>query len=227
MTGDIPDMAARLKAVLPARWFGDDNPAPVGNGVTNAPVLTAVLTGLGNAWSWLYAMLAYVRLQTRIGSATDDFLDMISKDYFGAMLPRRVNEADAAFRARILAELRRTRATRPGLIAALLALTGRTPVIFEPMRAADTGAWNIGPGWGMGGGYGSLGLPAQIFVTAYRPSAAGIVDIPGWGAGGWRLGASGYASLGMVQGAVTDADILDAVATTLPAGVTAWTRISS
>ena len=228
MTGDIADMVARLKVVLPKRWFADDDPPPpVGSGVVNTPVLTALLTGLGTAWSWLHTMIAYIRLQTRIGTASDSFLDLISTDFFGTALPRRVNEGDTAFRTRILAELQRTRATRPGLTQALVELTGRTPVIFEPARPADTGGWNVALGYDVAGGYGSLTLPAQVFVTAYRPSAAGIAAIAGWGYGGWRAGASAYATLAMVQGAVTDPDILASVASTIPAGVIAWTRISN
>ena len=159
--------------------------------------------------------------------AADDFLDRISADFFGTALPRRINEGDAAFRARILAELQRVRGTRPAIVQALVNLTGRTPAIFEPARPADTGAWNKGLGYGVAGGWGNLSLPAQFFVTAFRPSAAGIPAIAGWGAGGWNRGVSAYATLAMVQGAVTDPDIYGAVATTIPAGVVAWVHISN
>ena len=43
MTGDAADMAARLRAALPARWFGDV-----------APVLDAVLAGIGAIWAALH-----------------------------------------------------------------------------------------------------------------------------------------------------------------------------
>ena len=216
MTGDADDFVQRLKAVLPPHWFGD-----------TTPVLDAVLTGLATAWTWLYGMLTYARVQTRIATATDDWLDMISQDFFGARLPRRSGEADDSFRQRILLEIRRPRATRPALIEALTDLTGRTPVIFEPARPADTGAWNLALGYGAAGAWGSLSLPCQCFVTAFRPLGSGIANLAGWGAGGWGVGASAYASLSMVQGQVTDADIYAAVAGTLPAAVTAWTQISN
>lgn len=228
MIGDTGDMVARLRAVLPRRWFADDSPPPpVGNGASNAPVLAALLTGLAGAWSWLYGSIGYVALQTRIGSATDDFLDRISADFFGAALPRRINEGDAPFRARVLAELQRPRGTRPAIVQALVNLTGRTPAIFEPARPADTGAWNTQIGYGVAGGWGNLSLPAQFFVTAYRPGAAGIPAIAGWRAGGWNRGVSAYATLAMVQGAVTDPDIYGAVASTIPAGVVAWVQITN
>ena len=63
MIGDAADMIARLAALLPLRWFGD---------VT--PVLSAVLAGLADGWAWLYTMLTYARLQTRIATATDSLL---------------------------------------------------------------------------------------------------------------------------------------------------------
>lgn len=216
MTGDPQDIVARLKSVLPARWFGD-----------STPVLDALLSGLAAAWSWLYQLLAYARLQTRIATATDDWLDRIAADFFGPRLARRTNEDDDDFRHRILLEIKRPRATRPALIQALTDLTGRPPSIFEPARPADTGAYNLALGYGAAGGWGSLSLPCQFFVTAYRPRDSGIAAIPGYGAGGWNQSASAWASLGMIQGQVTDPDIFATIADTLPAGITAWSRISS
>jgi hypothetical protein len=69
MTGDTNDMLARLKMVLPARWFADAT-----------PILDAVLTGLANAWSQLYGLLATVKLQTRLATASGVFLDIAAKD---------------------------------------------------------------------------------------------------------------------------------------------------
>lgn len=212
MEGDREDILARLKAVLPTRWFGDDS-----------PVLDGLLSGLAASWTWLHGLHAYARRQTRIATATDDWLDRIGADFFGARLRRRGGEADDAYRCRILRELLRPRATRPALVQALVDLTGRTPVIFEPARPADTGAWGMATAYGVAGAWGSLLLPCQVFVTAYRPSGSGIALLAGYGSGGPLA----YASLAMVQGQVTDADIHAAIAGTLPAAATAWTRISN
>src|SRR5690242_14267395 len=130
MTGDANDMLARIKALLPTRWFNE-----------NSPVLNAVLSGLAYGLSLIYSLVTYAQLQTRIATATDAFLDLISFDFFGSSLPRRKQEADAPFRVRIIATLLRAKGTRPGMIAALETLTGRTPIIFEPARPADTGAY--------------------------------------------------------------------------------------
>ena len=78
MTGDQQDMLARLRAVLPTRWFPD-----------SAPVLDGLLSGLASGWSWVYQQLQYVKAQTRIATATDIWLDIIADDYFGSSLARR------------------------------------------------------------------------------------------------------------------------------------------
>ena len=219
MTGDANDMLARIKAVLPLHWFPD---------VT--PVLDGVLSGFAAAWAWLYSMLGYAKLQTRIATATDSFLDVIALDFFGDRLARRADESDDTFRVRIQAELLRERGTRPALVAVLTELTGRAPVIFEPTRPADTGAWNEaeGLGWGVAGGWGSLMLPHQCFATAFRPKGAGIATVAGYGtyAGGYGGGSIEYADLFMIQGLVTDIDIENAIAGVLPAATIAWVRIT-
>ncbi len=218
MIGTLSDMRARLSALLPLRWFGDA-----------APVLTALLSGLGEGWVWLDAMQDDVKSQTRIGTATDSLLDLIAADFFAGALTRRFGEADAAFRARIQRALLRPRATRAALAGELTALTGRAPVIFEPSRPADTGAWGIALGYGAAGGWGSLALPFQCFVTAYRPRITGVPLCGGWasGAGGWGTGAVQYVSPAMVQSQVTDVEINAAVASTLPVAAAGWTRISN
>jgi hypothetical protein len=217
MIGDSQDMLARLKAVLPSRWFPDAT-----------PVLDGMLTGLATANAWAYALLAGVRLAARIGTATGGFLDMIAQDYFGARVTRRLGQGDDPFRVRIEAELLRERGTRSAVISALQDLTGRAPVVFEPMRPADTRAWGIAGGYGATGGWGSLLLPFQCFVTAFRAQGAGIAAVAGWGsgAGGWGAGAIEYASLAMLQGQITDADIDAAIAGVMPVAAIAWTKIT-
>jgi len=216
-------MLQRLKAVLPVHWFADDT-----------PVLDALLGGLASVAAGLYQLLADVRLQTRIATATDVFLDMIATDFFGARVTRRTGESDAAFRATIIADLVRERGTRAAVVSVLTDLTGRAPVVFEPARPADTGAWGVGSAYGSAaasgaGGWGSLMLPFQCFVTAYRPQGQGVALVSGWGqaAGGWGAGIIEYASLSMVQGQVLDADIDAAIASVMPVASIAWTQISN
>ena len=135
MIGDIADMLARLKMVLPARWFADGRPF------------------------WMRCWVVWrrpgrdlraaepVQAQTRLATASGIFLDIAAQDYLGRALPRRAGEADAAFSARLRANLLAPRATRAGLVEALNNLTGRAPVVFEPLNAADTGGYNVNIGY--------------------------------------------------------------------------------
>jgi hypothetical protein len=220
MIGDAPDFIARIKALLPNGWFSSPT-----------PVLDTILTGIASALSAVYGLTQYARLQLRIATATDAFLDLISMDFFGTTLPRKTGESDTAFRARIRAALFPEKATRNGMIQVLLALTGRTPVIFEPSRPADTGAYNTNTmGYNVAGAYGSLLLPAQAFITAFRPIGQGVPGVAGYGnpQGAYNTGSRiEYASADLIAGAVIDADIYAAISNTAVAGTLMWVRIKS
>lgn len=213
MTGDIPDIVSRLKSALPTRWFPD-----------TTPVLDATLTGMATAWTALFSLLATVRLQARIATATGAFLDGASTDFFGVRLPRRAAELDDAFRIRIQHALSREHATRAALVSVLQELTGRTPAVFEPARVIDTGGYSTGAfGYGTAGGWGSLALPFQVFVTAHRPQGAGIANVAGYGTAGPLV----RAGIADISGQVTDPDIYAAIASVMPTAATAWTRITN
>jgi hypothetical protein len=222
MTGDQNDMVTRLLAVLPNRWFPD-----------TAPILDGVLAGIGQAASWVYGLLGYAKLQTRIATATGGWLDLVALDCFGSRLVRTLNESDSSLRARIFLELLRPRVTRAALVKQIVDLTGLQPTIFEPARPADTGCWGAflsygGVGAAGAGGWGSLQLPFQSFVTAYRPNSGGVPTVAGYGtgAGGYGQGAIEYADAASVTGAALDAEIMAAIAGVMPVCGIAWTRIS-
>ena len=213
MTGDISDIVSRIKSALPTRWFPDAT-----------PVLDATLAGLASAWTTLYSLLATVRLQSRIVTATGAFLDGASADFFGPRLPRRPAEIDDGFRIRIQQALVREHATRAALIAVLQTLTGRAPTIFEPARTTDTGSYDTGAlAYNHAGAWGSLALPFQVFVTVRRPQGAGIANVAGYGTGG-PLTRAGLAD---ISGQVTDPDIYAAIASVMPTAATAWTCITN
>jgi hypothetical protein len=230
MTGDQDDMLARLKSVLPP-WFP-----------TSTPVLDAVLTGFASVAASVYALLAYVTLQTRISTATDGFIDLISLDFFGRRFQRRPTEADPSYRARILKEVVRTRGTIASIKQVLLDLTGREPLIFEPPRPA-AGGYGIACGYGLGGpvapaydissagAYGSPSYPAQVFITAYRPIITyGVPNVNGYNGylGGYGVGAIEYVAMpGEAEGVIDDAAILAAVESVRAAGVVCWVNIQS
>jgi hypothetical protein len=212
MLGDSSDMAGRMRALLPNGWFADD-----------APVLTGLLQGIGTAWSCIYFLIEFAIQQSRISTATGIFLDMISSDFFGSLLPRVDLEPDSLFLQRIKYELLRPRATREALILALQELTGRAPIIFEPRLTSDTGGYTLGGvGYNTAGGWGNISLPFQVFVTVYRPRGIGIANIAGYGTGGIPV----YGNSTMEPPQMTDAQIYSAIPPLLPAATVAWTRLS-
>lgn len=217
MTGDQGDILARLKALLPNGWFRDQT-----------PVLDAVLAGIAAALAQLYGLIAYARRQTRVLTATDGFLDVISLDFFGGTLPRKTLESDAAFRRRILAQLLLEKGTRQGMIKALILLTGRTPLIFEPGRPQDAGTYSSGKAaYNTAGAYGSVELPYQIFITAYRPTAQVTSNRRGYNNANaaYNEKSTFYTSLAELAASVTDQDIYDMIAAVKPEGTVAWVRI--
>jgi hypothetical protein len=218
MTGDQNDVLTRLRAVLPNRWFPEA-----------APVLDAVLSGAAAVWSWVYGQLQVVRAQARIATASDVWLDMIASDYFGSRLRRAPGQGDESLRSAIKREMLRERATRAALEGALCDLTGQQPIIFEPLRPADTGAWGVASGWGLAGGWGSLQMPFQFLVTAFRTSGGGVAMVGGWGVpvAGWGVGTVEYANLAMEEEQVSDAAIAAEIVQTIPAATIAWLRITN
>lgn len=232
--GDKADMWGRLRGMLPRGWFGS-NADP-----TN--ILAAVLKGIAACLSFLYSLYTYAQLQSRIATATDGWLDIISNDFFGTALPRKPGESDASFRSRILANLTREKATRNGISMALYALTGYYPIIVEPWRPLDTGAYGHGaspfapgatPGYGYNtvGSYGSLSYPAQAFITTYRPTAVGnFANVAGYGisVGAYNTGSqSTYGSMSLWTGGLTDDDIYACVAATKAEGTIMWVSIQN
>lgn len=218
-TGDQDDISARLKALIPNGWFT----------VGLSPLRDAVLSGIANTLAFIYSLFAYLRLQTRIATATDGFLDIIAGDFFGNKIYRKFGQSDTSFRATILANILRERGTRKAVASIIEQLTGIDPIIFEPQRPADTGAYG-GPGlaYGLVGGYGSLTLPYQAFVTVFRPEGQGIANLSGYGipAGGYGQPSQlAYASLSQIQG-VSDADLYAAVESVRPAGYTTWVALT-
>lgn len=222
--GDQTDMTARLKAMLPSAWFS-----------STAPIKDATLAGIGWMFAQIYALAVYVKLQGRVSTATDVFLDIAALDYTGTRVTRRLQEGDESFRPRLMASLLPSGATRAALQSRLMALTGTMPAIFEPTQPMDTGAYGYGGlGYGVVGGYGTLTLPFQAFVSVKRPVSQGVpywagydgnASTPPYAPGGYGVGLLAYSDIAQAFGGVTDADIYDAIADVQPLGAIAWTKI--
>jgi hypothetical protein len=213
-TGDQDDMQARIKAMLPASWFADSN-----------PVLQAAIAGAAYALAFVYSLLSYAKKQTRIKTASDGWLDLIALDFFGGRIRRKTGEADNSFRSKIRINLFRQRGTRQAVIKVLEDLTGRTPDVFEQARTADVAC--LDHMYLDVSRLGSMDMTYEFFITAYRPEHQ-------FQAGGFNgLDSSIYgldtnfylAPQPDADRVVTDDDIYTAIASVIPYGVTAWTRI--
>ena len=174
--GSTADIAARLRAVLPLRWF----PAPPAPGeAETAPILNALLLGMAAPLAGVYGLIQYVGQQTRLATTTGTNLELTAQDYFGfGNFPRLTGEADAAYAARIKAARLPQRATRPALAAALTGLTGQASVIVEPLNGADCKGYGSVAHPAAGGGYG-YGVPGGLrYGSRLRPFQA-LVEVQG------------------------------------------------
>jgi hypothetical protein len=126
------------------------------------------------------------------------------------------------------------RGTRAGLSAAVTALVGEAPIIFEPANTGDTGAWGggnqlvwRGMAYGQAGGWGSVSLPFQAFITTRRARNSGVANVNGYGgsAGGYGVGSIEWITPDMLTGVVPDDVIYQTISEAAPAGSIMWTRL--
>lgn len=210
-TGDAGDMLARIRSNLPP-WFPQQG---------SAPVIDGVLTASASTFAFVYGLYQYTALQTRRLTATDAWLDLIGWDYLGGRVVRRLTESDTNWRIRLGLEILRERATRNGMIQALLDLTGIAPVVFEPSLPLNVGGYSQAGllGYNESGAYGSLLRPWQADVTAFRPSQSGIPNVSGYSSppGGYSQASQlCWNDISQVIGLVTDADINAAIEAVRP-----------
>jgi hypothetical protein len=166
-TGDQQDIVSRLQSYLPRGWFGD---------WSEAPIVGGVIAGIASVFAVIYTLIMFFWAQTRLQTSIGGWIDLWAADFFGGNLPRKPNESDASYIARIQYTIFQQKATRPAMIKVLTQLTGRAPIIFEPMRPLDTGCLgaNTGPASFCGvARMGSLAAPYSALITAYRPRITG------------------------------------------------------
>ncbi|MDW3683119.1 hypothetical protein RA280_15440 [Cupriavidus sp. CV2] len=235
--GDNNEVFARLKSALPSRWFGST--------ADSMPAVDSLLAGIATALSFVYSLYVYAKLQTRILTATDGWLDLIAADFFGATLQRKANQSDASFRANIIANMFRERGTRRAVIKVLTDITGRAPVIFEPNRPADVAIMGMPAAGGqnyMGiqtsmytgpARMGSMAVPFTALIIAYRAQVTGgsaggaFTSTPTQAALSTPLAKSYMNSLTFQQTSATDADIYAAIDSVKPAATIPWTAITN
>ena len=221
--GDQNDIISRLRSYLPRAWFGVWG---------SAPIIGGLISGIASTLAITYTLVMFMWAQTRLQTSTGAWIDLWAADFLGTSLPRSPGEGDAAYIARIRIAIFSAKGTRAAVASVLTALTGRAPSIFEPMRPADTGCYG-GPtiGYSVAGGYGSMLLPFQAFITAYRqPLALQTDSAAGYGistAGYGVASRAEYGSMNVFQGLVSDAAIYAAINSVRPVCATLWVRIQT
>jgi hypothetical protein len=115
----------KLLSKLPSSWFSD-------SAKTQGGILYALLKAFANGLDYVEAGAAYVKAQTRIGTATDDNLEKIAFDFFGDNFDRRSGEPDESYRSRIIQELFRDKVTRQAIIDAVESLGCQVVEFYEP-----------------------------------------------------------------------------------------------
>ncbi|MDR6381841.1 hypothetical protein [Paraburkholderia caribensis] len=166
-TGDQNDILSRLQSYIPRGWFGD---------WSEAPIVTAVLQGIASVFVTMYLLIVFFKAQARLDTSSGGWIDLWAADFFGGNLPRKPNESDASYIARIKVALFQDRATRPAMISVLTQLTGRAPIIFEPARPLDTGCLGANTGVNSFCGVarmGSIACPFSALITVFRPQVSG------------------------------------------------------
>lgn len=221
-TGDQDDLISRLQRWLPTGWFPTTK--------DEAPRLYSVLAGFASLLSQIYLAIQYVRLQTRLATLTDGFVDLASADFFGDRLPRLNAESDDRFSMRVRLEIFRKKLTREAIDELLFQMTGAHPLIVELERPADIGGWGCRRAWGVAGPWGGRADSPAVFITTKHAGQFGVPLVNGWGcyAGGWGVGRQVWADADMITGTgFTDAQIMAALNRIRAAGVTYWVNITN
>lgn len=210
-TGDQNDILGRLQSYTPRGWFGN---------WAQAPVITAILTGVANVLATTYLLIQFFRAQMRLDTSLGGWVDLWAQDFLGDSLPRKPYESDSAYIVRIKAYIFQQKVTRPAMQAMLTTLTGTPPVIFEPMRPLDTGCCGANTGVASFCGIarmGSLAAPYSALITVTRPKVSGgsagalYANAITWSALSTPLSHGYTGSLADETTIATDADIYEAI----------------
>ena len=226
-TGDSDDILSRLKSYTPRNWFGD---------WADAPIISAILTGISTVLAACYLLVVFAKAQTRLDTSSGGWVDIWVSDFLGTTLPRKPNESDASYIARAKIAIFQAKGTRPAMIGALTQLTGKAPVIFEPARPLDTGCMGASTGVASFCGVsrmGSLAVPYTALITVYRPTATGgsagavYTRSPAWSAMSAPLSHGYTGSLSAQTVSATDADIYVAINQVRPIATRIGVRITN
>lgn len=214
----LDDMRNRITSLLPP-WFNDCN-----------PTLDSLINAAAQGAFFINGLYEFAKLQTRINSANDIFLDVIAYDFFGSSLNRAPGLDDDAFRKQILMNLFRERATRQAVLDIIHDTTDVDGSVFEFLNPVDTGAYSAPTiGYGITGGYGSIQHPYEALVYAQRKPTTGYPYISGYGVpySGYDVASQGeYMSDANIKQQVNDNQIFQAIESVRPLATKLWVNLT-
>lgn len=238
-TGDSSDILARLKSLLPEGWFARAGSAS-GTSASPTPITDAVAAGAAAVLAWAYSLLGYAQQQTRVQTSTDGWLELAALDFFGeGNFPRYAGETDAAYSARILANILPDADTRAAVSAAIAAIAGQEPRITELWRPSDTGCWDGVGEDHRGAAYWDVDTPEnpgrwggrapfQSFVDTVIPSAPllGNAQVPFYDSVTyWDAAGSAFIDIpGLPPGLLA---LINAILNTIVEGTVVWLRFAN
>lgn len=252
-TGDRSDILSRLKAVLPSWWAAS---SPVLDGVLSGfstvaswgyglLVYTQLQTRILTATDGFLDLAAFDFFGPRLRRFKNETDTSLSARIRAEVLRPRVSRGatsqalkDLTGKAPIFFEPWNT-GDAGGWDVGGFAYAGQNPATgnsggYDASAGWDINAWgyDIPRGYaeivsGGAGGWGDTNLPAQFFLTVYRPGLQGVPLISGFDCvgGGWDIGAFSYTDASMISGAVTDLDIYATINSNRAAGTIAWTKL--
>lgn len=218
MTGDSDDIVSRLQRWLPSGWFPPDAGTRI----------YSIIAGFASVLAFIWTLLGYTRLQTRLATATDGFLDLASDDFFGGNLPRLDGELDAWFSLRIRDEVLRDRLTRQAIDDLLFEITGQHPIITELERPLDVGAYRYqGLAFRRLGHWASRAWRPMVFIQTAHAGRFAIQHFGGFRdtRAAFRIPTFIWADPSMITGSgYTDLQMFAALERIRAGGVTYWVQ---
>lgn len=252
--GDSDLYARRLRGLIPHGWFSEVAPlwgALLGGVADGVAAVRAVLlaakagTRRSGTTGWLLDVDAWgffgPHFLRRPGEGDDSFRPRYLAEIDRERGTRRaITQAlvDLTGRAPIIVEPWNV-ADTGGWDTPTLAWAG-AQIEAGPIGAYDSpyAGWDMGP-WGFdvratqsqagsdgAGCWGSLEMPSQVLLTAFRQIPQGAPDLAGWDSpnGAWDGGAFVW-SEDLTETIAADQEIYDAINRSKAAGISVWTRI--
>jgi hypothetical protein len=246
--GDSADILRRVKLTIPNRWFAFVAPL-------RDAVLGGISDGAAFCFNLIVYAASQARISTSTGPFLDlisfDFLgpnlprNGLSDHAFVAKIKATILQERVTRQGMINAITALTgnppvifepwNTNDAGGYSGSIGVVGSNPTNQLCITSLLLGMGGVGGtislvgniAYGKAGGWGSMNLPNQVFITVTRGAGSGVPNVAGYGnsIGGYGAGSIEYAGPSVEQSGITDQDIYDVINNTKPTGTRAWVQI--